>query len=55
VMGPKAEVSNKANTNPISFLLRLTLGEAAKQGGTGTEGCGYQGFNTRESLRRDAT
>jgi MPBQ/MSBQ methyltransferase len=27
VMGPKAEVSNKPNTNPISFLLRLTLGE----------------------------
>jgi hypothetical protein len=32
-MGPKAEVSNKPNTNPISFLLRLTLGEHRREGG----------------------
>lgn len=28
-LGPKAEVSQKANTNPFSFLLRLLLGTAA--------------------------
>ena len=29
VMGAKAEVSGKLNTNPFSFLLRLLLGTAA--------------------------
>ncbi|KAG2429982.1 hypothetical protein HYH02_013933 [Chlamydomonas schloesseri] len=29
VMGPKAEVSGKMNTNPLSFLLNLILGTAA--------------------------
>ena len=28
-LGPKAEVSRQANTNPFSFLLRLLLGTAA--------------------------
>ncbi|GLC41707.1 hypothetical protein PLESTB_000685800 [Pleodorina starrii] len=28
-MGPKAEVSNKMNSNPLSFLMRLLLGTAA--------------------------
>lgn len=28
-LGPKQEASNKANTNPLAFLLRLALGTAA--------------------------
>ncbi len=28
-MGPKAEVSGKMNSNPLSFLLRLILGTTA--------------------------
>ena len=28
-MGPKAEVSGKLNTNPLSFLLRMLLGTLA--------------------------